>query len=273
MSSNYHMYNDPRQLDKNGARKSVSRKTIDPSSTLINLIHYRKFGMHRSLNPHSAYKRYLLPPSGYTENPSTSMCTKFCRTSINKQRCPVNCVRWTPGGRRLITGNYVGEFTLWNGTAFNFETILQAHEDAVRSMTWSHNDNWMLTGDHGGVIKYWQPSMTNVQILQAHKEPVRALSFSPTDYKFISCSDDATIRIWDFESAREEHMLTGHGWDVKTVDYHPHKGLIASGSKDNLIKLWDPKSGNSLFTLHSHKNTVMKVDPQSRLYNTQISSS
>ena len=32
---------------------------------------------------------------------------------------------WTPEGRRLITGASSGEFTLWNGLTFNFETILQ----------------------------------------------------------------------------------------------------------------------------------------------------
>lgn len=33
--------------------------------------------------------------------------------------------QWTPEGRRLITGASSGEFTLWNGLTFNFETILQ----------------------------------------------------------------------------------------------------------------------------------------------------
>nr|CCA25010.1 WD40 repeatcontaining protein putative [Albugo laibachii Nc14] len=170
------------------------------------------------------------------------------------------CTRTLPNvGRRLITGNSMGEFTLWNGVAFNFETILQAHDDAVRAMVWSHNDNWLITADHGGVLKYWQPSMTNVQLIQGHREAVRSLSFSPTDFKFVSCSDDATVKVWDFESGREERVLTGHGWDVKCVAYHPQKCLLASGSKDNLVKIWDPKSGNSLNTLHGHKNTVFKV--------------
>jgi polyadenylation factor subunit 2 len=64
-----------------------------------------------------------------------------------------------------------------------------------------------------------------------------------------SGSDDSTIKIWDFKEAREERMLTGHGWDVKCIDWHPSKALIASGSKDNLIKLWDPKSGQDLTTM------------------------
>ncbi|RHZ17622.1 hypothetical protein DYB37_006163 [Aphanomyces astaci] len=249
-------------------RKPIVRKCIDPNSSFISYVNMRKFARDfrdlpaaYAMNPHSAYKRYILPPGAFKRDDLSSVvCTKFCRSSTNKQRCPVNCLMWTPEGRRLITGNSVGEFTLWNGLAFNFETILQAHDDAVRAMVWSHNDNWFVTADHGGVIKYWQSSMTNVQLVRGHREAVRSLSFSPTDYKFVSCSDDATVKIWDFESVKEERVLTGHGWDVKCVAYHPSKALLASGSKDNLIKIWDPKSGQSLHTLHGHKNTVVKVD-------------
>ena len=152
-------------------------------------------------------------------------------------------------------------------------------------MVWTHNDQWMVTCDQGGMVKYWQSNMNNVKIFTAHKEPVRQLrydqysckwltvhvfdfneSFSPSDIKLATCSDDATIRIWDFNEAREERMLTGtfhfsilslsfhlafegHNWDVRCIDWHPTKGLLASGGKDNLLKLWDPKTEKELATL------------------------
>jgi len=37
----------------------------------------------------------------------------------------VETVQWTPEGRRLVTGASSGEFTLWHGLTFSFETILQ----------------------------------------------------------------------------------------------------------------------------------------------------
>lgn len=46
-------------------------------------------------------------------------------------------------------------------------------------MTWSHNDMWMLTADHGGYVKYWQSNMNNVKMFQAHKEAVREARFTP----------------------------------------------------------------------------------------------
>ena len=85
--------------------------------------------------------------------------------------------------------------------AFNFETLIAAHSSAVRAMRWSHSGSTLLSADQNGVIKYWQSTMTLVnEIPQTHNgQPVRALDFAPGDSKFVSCSDDGTIRIWDWE--------------------------------------------------------------------------
>lgn len=55
--------------------------------------------------------------------------------------------------------------------------LQQAHDSSVRTMVWSHNDQWMVTGDTGGFVKYWQTNMNNVKLFQAHKDPVRGLRY------------------------------------------------------------------------------------------------
>lgn len=54
----------------------------------------------------------------------------------------------------------------------------QAHDTSVRVMKWSHNDQWMLTADHAGFVKYWQSNMNNVKMYQAHKDPIRGLRYA-----------------------------------------------------------------------------------------------
>ena len=240
-------------------RKAVVRRTVDYSSSVVKMLQTRPTNIIPPIQPQDEYVINFLPPSMYKSNPSNAATTAFVHASVNKVRTAIYCAKWTIQGKRIVTGGSSGEFTLWNGTTFNFETILQAHDTSVRSMTWSNNGNWMISGDHGGTIKFWQTSLNNLKIIEAHTEAVRDLSFSPTDAKFASCSDDGTIKIWDFKEAIEERTLSGHNWDVKKVDWHPQKSLLASGSKDNLIKLWDPKSGTNLCTIHSHKNTVFDV--------------
>ncbi|XP_042065969.1 flowering time control protein FY-like [Salvia splendens] len=243
-------------------RKIGQRRAVDYTSTVVRYMQIRMFQRDSKdrtvLQPTPAAAIDMLPTVSYLDNPSTSFAAKFVHTSLNKNRCSINRVLWTPSGRRLITGSQSGEFTLWNGQSFNFEMILQAHEQAVRSMIWSYNENWMVTGDDGGAIKYWQNNMNNVKANKsAHKESVRGLSFCRTDLKFCSCSDDTTVKVWDFARCQEERSLTGHGWDVKCVDWHPTKSLLVSGGKDNLVKLWDAKSGKELSSFHGHKNTVL----------------
>ncbi|KAI0093825.1 WD40-repeat-containing domain protein [Irpex rosettiformis] len=250
-------------VDGRPVKKVRPRRTVDYGGPMGRWTLLRKMRSQTTyapyLRPAPPYIIDLLPPKAYPDNYSTSLCTKFVHTSTNKIRCPVNCVVWTPEARRIVTGSTSGEFTIWNGLTFNFETILQAHDSAVRTMQFSHSGLYLASADQSGIIKYFQPNMNNLTAWQGHKEAIRGLSFSPDDGRFATASDDSTVRIWSFEESREERVLTGHGWDVKCVEWHPTKGLLVSGSKDNMIKFWDPRSGTVLSTLHYHKNTIQAL--------------
>jgi len=259
--------------------KKFGRKVIDWTSPSMRYIHRRRFMQFPTLSrpayinsggdsgnaipSDERYSMQLMPSMATKHTPANSVTTRFARTATNKRKCQIHKITWTPDGRRLITGASTGEFTIWNSMGMNFETITQAHESCIRSMGWANNEQWLLSGDHNGYVKYWQTNLNNVHMFQAHKDyAVRAISFSPTDRKFATASDDATVRIWDFlDTKTEEHTMREHGSDVKDVKWHPQKSLLASGSKDlqTPIVLWCPKSGKRVSTLHCHKGTVMEL--------------
>ena len=274
------MYNGKRM------RQAVTRRGVDYNASMLNWQKKRKFrrdlrddefvqydlddppmtegeeqamASSRQVMSHPQGGKHLMPPSATEHFYPSSLCTRYARTSINKVRFPVTAIAMAPDGKRVITGSSSGEFTLWNAQHFNFETILQAHDVAVRSMVFSHSDEYLLSGDNGGTVKYWQPNFNCVRVLQAHDQPLRQLCFSPTDLKFTTCSDDGFVKVWDFVRGEMESSMEGHGWDVKTVDWHSSKSLIASGGKDNKVKLWDPRMGKELATIHAHKQTVLST--------------
>ena len=240
------------------------RPVTDYSATVMHWLKDRRPNYRGSYEgeverPSASYIIDMIPPVGRPTQAADSIPSKHLHSSLNKIKHPINAVRWTPQGRRLLTASTSGEFTLWNGTGFNFETIMQAHDSAIRALEYSHSDEWLISGDHDGVIKYWLPNFNNVEKINAHTDPIRDLAFSPQDNKFVTASDDSTLKIFDFAGGAMETKLEGHGWDAKTVDWHHRMGLIVSGSKDHLVKLWDPRSKNCLTTLHGHKSTVTKV--------------
>lgn len=209
--------------------------------------------------PVASYIANMLPPIARKARPADSIPAKHLHTAFNKVRHHVTAVKWTPEGRRLLTGSTSGEFTLWNGTGFNFETIMQAHDNAIQCVEYSHNDEFLISGDVDGIVKYWQTNFNNIQEIHAHQDKIRDMSFAPTDTKFATASDDQTVKIFDFNTGVEQTTLTGHGWDVKSVDWHPTKGLLVSSGKDHQVKLWDPRNGRALTSLMGHKNTVHMV--------------
>jgi polyadenylation factor subunit 2 len=129
----------------------------------------------------------------------------------------------------------------------------------VRAAAWSHSDDWLVSADQDGVVKYWQTNFNNVKILQAHSDAIRGIAFAPTDSKFVTGGDDSTLKIFDFAGGVEEATLTGHQWEVRCLDWHPTKGLLVSGSKDHSVKLWDPRNGRCLTTLNASKNQISKT--------------
>ena len=137
--------------------------------------------------------------------------------------------------RRVLASSTSGEYTAWNRLTSNFETILRAHETAIRALASNSTGNHIASADESGIVKY----ISNLTTSPAHQEAMRGLSFSSNDACFATASDNSTVRVWSFRGSRER-VLPGHGWDVKCFKWHPTMGLLVSDGKDNLLKFSDP---------------------------------
>ncbi|CAF3964872.1 unnamed protein product, partial [Rotaria magnacalcarata] len=233
-------------------RKAMARKTVDYNPSIIRYLEssiwQNDITDGRSLQPDVLYIPNLVPPHALLSDPVNCVMTKFIRPATNKVRCPIFCVCWTPDGRRLITGASSGEFTLWNGLTFNFETILQAHDSAVRAMIWSNNEQWMLTGDHNGFVKYWQSNMNNVQVYQAHTDPVRGL----TTEKELAGMDDA-----------HEGMI----WDMS---WHPLGHMLVSGSNDHTTRFWTRNRPGDTVLERSEEGILMHASRLDQMHREEL---
>ncbi|EDO16200.1 hypothetical protein Kpol_1014p19 [Vanderwaltozyma polyspora DSM 70294] len=249
--------------EQNVQKKYVSqRRTVDMSSPFNKLYFYKKHGLPLAfVEPETSYVANIMPPDAYRYGDRIiNVPSKFTHLSSNKVKHVIPVIKWTPEGRRLVVATFSGEFSLWNGSSFNFESIMQAHDTSVMAMTYSHAGDWMISGDADGTIKIWQPNFNMVKEIDgAHTEGIRDIAFSKNDSKFVTCADDNVLKIWNFSNGQQERVLSGHHWDVKSCDWHPEMGLIVSASKDNLIRLWDPRSGQCISSLLNFKHTVLKT--------------
>lgn len=243
---------------------AVPRRTVDPVGPYLlwleALPSLSRFPWSRpALSPGPPGALGLLPPVALGAAPASGAATSFASQAPSKTRSSVNALCWTPDGRRCLSGTHMGEFTLWDGVSFQFESILQAHEAPLRALCYTHAGSFLVSADDRGTMRYWRPNFELVKSSKAHGEPLRALSFSCSDLKLASASDDGTVRVWDFARVACERVFSGHGGDVRSADWHPSSALVASGAKDGLVKLWDARAGGCAATLHAHRATVMTV--------------
>lgn len=72
-----------------------------------------------------------------------------------------------------------------------------------------------------------------------HLDYIRVVKFHYEYPWILSCSDDQTIRIWNWQSRTSIGILTGHNHYVMCAQFHPTEDLIVSASLDQTVRVWD----------------------------------
>lgn len=105
----------------------------------------------------------------------------------------------------------------------------------------------------------WIPRPPEKFLLSGHRSPITRVIFHPVFSLLVSSSEDATIKVWDYETGDYERTLKGHTDSVQDIAFDPSGKLLVSGSADMSIKIWDFESYECLRTLHGHDHNVSSV--------------
>jgi len=109
----------------------------------------------------------------------------------------------------------------------------------------------VVSGSDDDTLKIWDANTgKELQTLKGHTWWVHSVSFSPDGQRIVSgCGaghvpkelggSDNTLKIWDANTGKELHTLTGHTDAVRSVAFSPDGQRIVSGSEDKTVKIWD----------------------------------
>ena len=96
----------------------------------------------------------------------------------------------------------------------------------------------------------WIPRPPEKYSLVGHRAPVNRVLFHPIFSVMISASEDATLKVWDFETGDYERTLKGHTDSIQDIAFDNGGKLLVSCAADMSIKLWD-------FTTYQCTKTLM----------------
>ncbi|XP_037093242.1 lissencephaly-1 homolog [Pollicipes pollicipes] len=106
----------------------------------------------------------------------------------------------------------------------------------------------------------WIPRPPDKYSLSGHRAPVTRVLLHPVYSLLVSASEDATIKVWDYESGDYERTLKGHTDSVQDIALDHTGSFLVSCSADMSVKLWS-FSGHyeCIKTMHGHDHNVSSV--------------
>ena len=142
----------------------------------------------------------------------------------------------------------------------DLETQLEKKEQELTTTAGLANRNYVgVTGEKRSLTD-WIPRPPEKFLLNGHRAPVTRVIFHPIYSVLCSCSEDATIKVWDYESGNFERSLKGHTDLVQDIAFDSQGKLLCSCSADMSIRLWDfQETYACIKTLQGHDHNVSSV--------------
>ena len=145
----------------------------------------------------------------------------------------ISAAAFSSDGEYVVTGSEDGQIKLTNIQKSEEVKILQ-HEDAIRDLQFSPDDQWILSAsaDHTAIL--WDGN-GNKQAVFIHEAAVNQARFTPSG-NIVTASDDGTAKLWKQDG---ELLVTfEHTAKVISAIPNPEENAILTASHDHTAINW-----------------------------------
>jgi uncharacterized delta-60 repeat protein len=184
-------------------------------------------------------------------------------------------------------------------TSTGREISRMAHDDLVKSVAFSPNGMYVVSGSWDCTARVWEVRTGKEIANVTHDDWVNSVAFSSDGKYIISGSNDSTARVWEAATGKEIGRVTHekgdvysvafsrdgnlvvsggyenvrvweiilnkevtrmiHAREVNSVAFRPDGMYVASGSKDGIVHVWDTTTGTEMFHMNSGDDDVFSV--------------
>lgn len=140
---------------------------------------------------------------------------------------------------------------------------IDAFEGDVRSLVFTGNGRWLVSGGDDGVVRVWDAeSGACTHSLEGHEDRVWCVAASGDGHLVVSGDDRGVVRVWDTRSDTCVHTLQAHEGRVSCVAMSENGTLIASGGGEGAVRVWDSVTGTCMrsFEGRGHAEDLDRVN-------------
>ncbi|ETO07197.1 G-protein beta WD-40 repeats containing protein [Reticulomyxa filosa] len=163
---------------------------------------------------------------------------------IQKQGFPVNIVRFSPDGSKIVSASEDITITIWDIESGKIIGVLIGHSNTINDVQFSPDGHKMLSCSDDNTIILWDVELcTPIIKLEGHEERVTNARFSPDGSTIVSGSADKTIRIWDVNFGRELMILERSAGEINHTEFSPDGQQIMVVAQNQNMKIIDLQTG------------------------------
>ncbi|CRG93454.1 U5 snrnp-specific protein, putative [Plasmodium gallinaceum] len=184
----------------------------------------------------------------------------FPNMLINTHKGEVYSVNFSSDGRFLSSSSF--DMTIMIHNVYNeCETInvLRGHKNAVLQAKWSKDDSYICSASADHNLCLWDvENESKIKSFKGHTSIVNALDIINHN-SFVSCSDDCTLKLWDFRCKKSIHTIK-QDFPLLAVCSDKKGEFIYTSCVDNTIKVYDSKNYKLKDILTGHKDYISGLD-------------
>ncbi|XP_066479111.1 WD repeat-containing protein 27 [Tiliqua scincoides] len=199
---------------------------------------------------------YTLPPqmtifspkTGTKQNSLTSKCKRSCKQRNKEEypaaNCPPNkskrqiavadkptsvcCIQYSGDGKLLACGLADKTLLAFSSNLTGTPTVYSGHDGAVNSVSWSHDNNWLVSSSEDRTLRIWSVSSAEPALClgkELFHKSIRSAQFYYMDmFILLSCGAEFHLLRYSLDTSKDDMKRYQNKSMCKLV----HKFLMAS---------------------------------------------
>jgi len=159
----------------------------------------------------------------------------------------------------IAVGCETGDITILGGITGSQTAVLSGHTQGVRSLTFSSDGTFLVSGSNDKTVKLWDMQTGGVvKTFDGHTSFVRSVSISADCTIIISASKDKTIRLWDIQMKECCHVIEQKE-EVDHVNFSPTDSQSFVSTSGGILWQWNI-SGHQINPTHDGSCVAFPLD-------------